>query len=126
MLSKKGVFLQKPLSHAAMPEGARGLSLSKPSPRLSPRHRGEVCDCAAVCETQTGEHAREGQSLLGVHSFIPDTVQPSGWPIVGQCWQHRVTKIAPVLPAQSSKSGGEDGPILREGRTVQSGYHRIE
>lgn len=54
-----------------MPEGARGLSLSKPSPRLSPRHRGEVCDCATMCETQTGEHAREGQSPLGIHSFIP-------------------------------------------------------
>ncbi|XP_016064681.1 PREDICTED: pleckstrin homology domain-containing family G member 2 isoform X2 [Miniopterus natalensis] len=30
-----------------MPEGARELSLSKPS------HRGEVCDCATVCDTQT-------------------------------------------------------------------------
>lgn len=39
-----------------MPEGAGGLSLSKPSPRLSPGRRGEVCDCATVCETQTGEH----------------------------------------------------------------------
>ncbi|XP_039710266.1 pleckstrin homology domain-containing family G member 2 isoform X4 [Pteropus medius] len=36
-----------------MPEGAGGLSLSKPSPRLSPGRRGEVCDCATVCETQT-------------------------------------------------------------------------
>uniref|UniRef100_A0A8C3X0X8 Pleckstrin homology and RhoGEF domain containing G2 n=1 Tax=Catagonus wagneri TaxID=51154 RepID=A0A8C3X0X8_9CETA len=34
-----------------MPEGARGLSLSKPSPSLG--RRGEVCDCAAVCETRT-------------------------------------------------------------------------
>ncbi|TEA42765.1 hypothetical protein DBR06_SOUSAS1610295 [Sousa chinensis] len=34
-----------------MPEGARGLGLSKPSPSLG--RRGEVCDCAAVCETQT-------------------------------------------------------------------------
>ncbi|XP_045702848.1 pleckstrin homology domain-containing family G member 2 isoform X2 [Phyllostomus hastatus] len=36
-----------------MPEGARGLSLSKPSTRLGPCRRGEVCDCATVCETQT-------------------------------------------------------------------------
>lgn len=36
-----------------MPEGARGLSLPKPSPRLGPRRRGEVCDCSTVCETQT-------------------------------------------------------------------------
>lgn len=41
-----------------MPEGASGLSLSKPSSRVSPGRRGEVCDCATVCETQTGEHAR--------------------------------------------------------------------
>ncbi|XP_074225775.1 pleckstrin homology domain-containing family G member 2 isoform X2 [Camelus bactrianus] len=34
-----------------MPEGARGLGLSKPSPSLG--RRGEACDCAAVCETQT-------------------------------------------------------------------------
>eukprot|EP00070_Physeter_catodon_P033398 XP_028340292.1 pleckstrin homology domain-containing family G member 2 isoform X2 [Physeter catodon] len=34
-----------------MPEGARGLGLSKPSPSLG--RRGEVCDCAAVCETRT-------------------------------------------------------------------------
>ncbi|XP_066099168.1 pleckstrin homology domain-containing family G member 2 isoform X1 [Saccopteryx bilineata] len=36
-----------------MPEEAGGLNLSKPSPRFGPRHRGEVCDCAAVCSTQT-------------------------------------------------------------------------
>ncbi|XP_024433492.2 pleckstrin homology domain-containing family G member 2 isoform X2 [Desmodus rotundus] len=37
-----------------MPEGAHGLSLSKPSPQgLGPCRRGEVCDCATVCETQT-------------------------------------------------------------------------
>lgn len=61
-----------------MPEGAHGLSLSKPSPQgLGPCRRGEVCDCATVCETQTGEHAREGQSLLDIHAFIQDTVQSS-------------------------------------------------
>uniref|UniRef100_A0A452V076 Pleckstrin homology and RhoGEF domain containing G2 n=1 Tax=Ursus maritimus TaxID=29073 RepID=A0A452V076_URSMA len=38
-----------------MPEGARGPSLSKPSPSLGRGPTGEVCDCAAVCETQTGE-----------------------------------------------------------------------
>ncbi|XP_046934019.1 pleckstrin homology domain-containing family G member 2 isoform X1 [Lynx rufus] len=36
-----------------MPEGARGPSLSKPSPSLGRGPTGEVCDCAAVCETQT-------------------------------------------------------------------------
>uniref|UniRef100_A0A8C2VY41 Pleckstrin homology and RhoGEF domain containing G2 n=1 Tax=Chinchilla lanigera TaxID=34839 RepID=A0A8C2VY41_CHILA len=34
-----------------MPEGARGLSLSRPS--LGCGHRGEACDCPAVCETRT-------------------------------------------------------------------------
>nr|XP_058901784.1 pleckstrin homology domain-containing family G member 2 isoform X3 [Kogia breviceps] len=38
-----------------MPEGARGLGLSKPSPSLG--RRGEVCDCAAVCETRTAAPA---------------------------------------------------------------------
>ena len=71
LISRKGVFLQKPLSHSAMPEGARGLGLSKPSPSLG--RRGEVCDCAAVCETRTGEPVREGWSLLGIHSFMKDT-----------------------------------------------------
>ncbi|XP_036024400.1 pleckstrin homology domain-containing family G member 2 [Onychomys torridus] len=36
-----------------MPEGARGLSLSKPSPRLGRGHQGEACDCAAVRDTPT-------------------------------------------------------------------------
>ncbi|XP_045844070.1 pleckstrin homology domain-containing family G member 2 isoform X2 [Meles meles] len=36
-----------------MPEGARGPSLSKPSPSLGRVPTGEVCDCAAVCESQT-------------------------------------------------------------------------
>ncbi|KAK2088423.1 Pleckstrin y domain-containing G member 2 [Saguinus oedipus] len=38
-----------------MPEGAQGLSLSKPSPSLGCGRRGEVCDCATVCETRTGD-----------------------------------------------------------------------
>uniref|UniRef100_A0A2K6ED01 Pleckstrin homology and RhoGEF domain containing G2 n=1 Tax=Macaca nemestrina TaxID=9545 RepID=A0A2K6ED01_MACNE len=37
-----------------MPEGAQGLSLSKPSPSLGCGRRGEVCDCGTVCETRTG------------------------------------------------------------------------
>ncbi|XP_025770493.1 pleckstrin homology domain-containing family G member 2 isoform X2 [Puma concolor] len=37
-----------------MPEGARGPSLSKPSPSLGRGPTGELCDCTAVCETQTG------------------------------------------------------------------------
>uniref|UniRef100_D6RFC7 Pleckstrin homology domain containing, family G (with RhoGef domain) member 2 n=1 Tax=Mus musculus TaxID=10090 RepID=D6RFC7_MOUSE len=36
-----------------MPEGARGLSLPKPSLRLGCGHQGEVCDCAAVSDTPT-------------------------------------------------------------------------
>uniref|UniRef100_A0A8C4M0J6 Pleckstrin homology and RhoGEF domain containing G2 n=1 Tax=Equus asinus asinus TaxID=83772 RepID=A0A8C4M0J6_EQUAS len=41
-----------------MPEGARGLSLSKHSPSLGRGHTGEVGDCAAVCETRTGDSAK--------------------------------------------------------------------
>ncbi|KAL2763229.1 pleckstrin homology domain-containing family G member 2 isoform 2, partial [Daubentonia madagascariensis] len=37
-----------------MPEGARALSRSKPSPSLGCGRRGEVCDCATECETRTG------------------------------------------------------------------------
>uniref|UniRef100_A0A2K5XJM2 Pleckstrin homology and RhoGEF domain containing G2 n=1 Tax=Mandrillus leucophaeus TaxID=9568 RepID=A0A2K5XJM2_MANLE len=37
-----------------MPEGAQGLSLSKPSPSLGCGRRGEVCGCGTVCETRTG------------------------------------------------------------------------
>nr|XP_012291118.1 pleckstrin homology domain-containing family G member 2 isoform X3 [Aotus nancymaae] len=40
-----------------MPEGAQGLSLSKPSPSLGCGRRGEVCDCATVCETRTAAPA---------------------------------------------------------------------
>ncbi|XP_051018738.1 pleckstrin homology domain-containing family G member 2 [Acomys russatus] len=40
-----------------MPEGARGLSLSKPSLRLGCGHQGEVCDCAAVSGTPTAAPA---------------------------------------------------------------------
>ena len=79
LVSQKGVFLQKPLSHSAMPEGARGLALSKPSPSLG--HRGEVCDCAAVCDTRTGERAREGWSLLGIHSFIQEPAASQADPV---------------------------------------------
>ncbi|KAK1330214.1 LOW QUALITY PROTEIN: hypothetical protein QTO34_010400, partial [Cnephaeus nilssonii] len=47
-----------------MPEGARGRSPSKPSPRLSPRHRGDVCDCATVCETPTAASAAPAMASL--------------------------------------------------------------
>ncbi|XP_031241744.1 pleckstrin homology domain-containing family G member 2 isoform X2 [Mastomys coucha] len=40
-----------------MPEGARGLSLSKPSLRLGCGHQGEVCDCAAGSDTPTAARA---------------------------------------------------------------------
>ncbi|XP_052023624.1 LOW QUALITY PROTEIN: pleckstrin homology domain-containing family G member 2 [Apodemus sylvaticus] len=40
-----------------MPEGARGLSLSKPSLRLGCGHQGEVCDCAAVSDPPTAQAA---------------------------------------------------------------------
>lgn len=68
LISEQGVFPQKPLSHSAMPEGARGPSLSKPSPSLGRGPTGEVCDCAAVCETQTGESPREGGACW---AFVP-------------------------------------------------------
>lgn len=66
---------EKPLSYSAMPEGARGLSPSKRSPSLGRGRRGDVCDCAAVCETRTGECASEGRSLQDIDSF--KTLQPS-------------------------------------------------
>uniref|UniRef100_A0A8C6A7C9 Pleckstrin homology and RhoGEF domain containing G2 n=1 Tax=Marmota marmota marmota TaxID=9994 RepID=A0A8C6A7C9_MARMA len=42
-----------------MPEGARGLSLSKPGPSPSPgcSHRGQACECPAVGETPTAAPA---------------------------------------------------------------------
>ncbi|XP_057618495.1 pleckstrin homology domain-containing family G member 2 isoform X3 [Chionomys nivalis] len=40
-----------------MPEGARGLSPSKPSLRLGCGHQGEACDCAAVSDTPTAAPA---------------------------------------------------------------------
>ncbi|XP_030652524.1 pleckstrin homology domain-containing family G member 2 isoform X5 [Nomascus leucogenys] len=40
-----------------MPEGAQGLSLSKPSLSLGCGRRGEVCDCGTVCETRTAAPA---------------------------------------------------------------------
>ncbi|XP_057618494.1 pleckstrin homology domain-containing family G member 2 isoform X2 [Chionomys nivalis] len=40
-----------------MPEGARGLSPSKPSLRLGCGHQGEACDCAAVSDTPTAPAA---------------------------------------------------------------------
>ncbi|XP_055450796.1 pleckstrin homology domain-containing family G member 2 isoform X1 [Psammomys obesus] len=40
-----------------MPEGTRGLSLSKPSLRLGCGHQGEACDCAAVSDTPTAAPA---------------------------------------------------------------------
>ncbi|PNJ18845.1 PLEKHG2 isoform 2, partial [Pongo abelii] len=43
-----------------MPEGAQGLSLSKPSPSLGCGRRGEVCDCGTVCENRTGEPRGRG------------------------------------------------------------------
>ncbi|ERE52225.1 pleckstrin homology domain-containing family G member 2 isoform X3 [Cricetulus griseus] len=48
-----------------MPEGARGLSLSKPSLRLGCGHQGEACDCAAVSDTPTAPAAPTMASLRG-------------------------------------------------------------
>lgn len=101
LVSQKGVFLQKPLSHSAMPEGARGLGLSKPSPSLG--HRGEVCDCAAVCDPRTGERVREGWSLLGIHSFIQDPAASQADPVQAT----QADQDNPGPPAQSSRSGRE-------------------
>ncbi|EHH59571.1 hypothetical protein EGM_09711 [Macaca fascicularis] len=56
-----------------MPEGAQGLSLSKPSPSLGCGPRGEVCDCGNVCETRTGPPIRLHLSPVG----IPGSAKPS-------------------------------------------------
>uniref|UniRef100_A0A8C9APQ2 Pleckstrin homology and RhoGEF domain containing G2 n=1 Tax=Prolemur simus TaxID=1328070 RepID=A0A8C9APQ2_PROSS len=41
-----------------MPEGARALSRSKPSPSLGCGRRGEACDCTTECETRTAKLSR--------------------------------------------------------------------
>ncbi|XP_039710245.1 pleckstrin homology domain-containing family G member 2 isoform X2 [Pteropus medius] len=67
-----------------MPEGAGGLSLSKPSPRLSPGRRGEVCDCATVCETQTASTTPAMASPRGSGSSTSlSTVGSEGDPASG-------------------------------------------
>lgn len=82
-----------------MPEGAGGLSLAKPSARLSPGRGGEACGCAAVCETQTGEHARGRVFRAFAPSFR--TMQALFLAQCWQCWLHQVAKTASALPAQS-------------------------
>lgn len=59
-----------------MPEGDRGLSLSKPSLRLGCGHQGEVCDCAAVSDTPTGEQPRQVEPV-GICPFLQDNEHPS-------------------------------------------------
>lgn len=67
-----------------MPEGARGLSLPKPSPRLGPRRRGEVCDCSTVCETQTASTTPAMASPRGSGSSTSlSTVGSEGDPAPG-------------------------------------------
>ncbi|XP_057568931.1 pleckstrin homology domain-containing family G member 2 isoform X2 [Hippopotamus amphibius kiboko] len=65
-----------------MPEGARGLGLSKPSPSLG--RRGEACDCAAVCETRTAPATPAMASLRGSGSSTSlSTVGSEGDPAPG-------------------------------------------
>lgn len=59
-----------------MPEGARELSLSKPGLRLGCGHQGEVCDCAAVSDTPTGEQPRQVEPV-GICPFLQDSEHPS-------------------------------------------------
>nr|XP_019606915.1 PREDICTED: pleckstrin homology domain-containing family G member 2 isoform X4 [Rhinolophus sinicus] len=67
-----------------MPEGARGLSLPKPSPRLGSRRRGEVCDCSTVCETQTASTTPAMASPRGSGSSTSlSTVGSEGDPAPG-------------------------------------------
>ncbi|XP_039105590.1 pleckstrin homology domain-containing family G member 2 [Hyaena hyaena] len=67
-----------------MPEGARGPSLSKPSPSLGRGPAGEACDCAAVCETQTAPTAPAMASPRGSGSSTSlSTVGSEGDPAPG-------------------------------------------
>ncbi|KAM5210178.1 LOW QUALITY PROTEIN: pleckstrin homology domain-containing family G member 2 [Hipposideros larvatus] len=67
-----------------MPEGARGLSPPKPSPRLGPCSRGEVCDCSTVCETQTASTTPAMASPRGSGSSTSlSTVGSEGDPAPG-------------------------------------------
>uniref|UniRef100_F7HVH3 Pleckstrin homology and RhoGEF domain containing G2 n=1 Tax=Callithrix jacchus TaxID=9483 RepID=F7HVH3_CALJA len=67
-----------------MPEGAQGLSLSKPSPSLGCGRRGEVCDCATVCETRTAPAAPAMASPRGSGSSTSlSTVGSEGDPAPG-------------------------------------------
>ncbi|XP_045747454.1 pleckstrin homology domain-containing family G member 2 isoform X2 [Mirounga angustirostris] len=67
-----------------MPEGARGPSLSKPSPSLGRGPTGEVCDCAAVCEPQTAPAAPAMASPRGSGSSTSlSTVGSEGDPAPG-------------------------------------------
>uniref|UniRef100_A0A2K6ECZ9 Pleckstrin homology and RhoGEF domain containing G2 n=1 Tax=Macaca nemestrina TaxID=9545 RepID=A0A2K6ECZ9_MACNE len=67
-----------------MPEGAQGLSLSKPSPSLGCGRRGEVCDCGTVCETRTAPAAPTMTSPRGSGSSTSlSTVGSEGDPAPG-------------------------------------------
>lgn len=84
-----------------MPEGARGLGLSKPSPRLG--RRGEECDCAAVCETRTAPAPPAMASPRGSGSSTSlSTVGSEGDPAPGP---------APACPA--SRPEPLPGPPIR-------------
>lgn len=88
-------------SRSAMPEGARGLGLSKPSPRLG--RRGEECDCAAVCETRTAPAPPAMASPRGSGSSTSlSTVGSEGDPAPGP---------APACPA--SRPEPLPGPPIR-------------
>ncbi|XP_045387993.1 pleckstrin homology domain-containing family G member 2 isoform X2 [Lemur catta] len=67
-----------------MPEGARALSRSKPSPSLGCGRRGEACDCATECETRTAPAAPAMASPRGSGSSTSlSTVGSEGDPAPG-------------------------------------------
>ncbi|XP_073914924.1 pleckstrin homology domain-containing family G member 2 isoform X1 [Castor canadensis] len=68
-----------------MPERARGLSLAKPSPSLGCGHRGEACDCSAVCDTRTAAPAAPVMASLRASgsSTSLSTVGSEGEPAPG-------------------------------------------
>ncbi|XP_053460804.1 pleckstrin homology domain-containing family G member 2 isoform X2 [Nycticebus coucang] len=67
-----------------MPEGARALSRFKRSPSLGSGRRGEVCDCATECETQTAPAAPTMASPRGSGSSTSlSTVGSEGDPALG-------------------------------------------
>lgn len=86
---------------------------------LASATEGEVCDCAAVCDTRTGERVGEGEPHWAfILSF--KTLQP---PRLTQCEQHRLTKTALALLHRAPGPVGETHPeALRKPSTRGQGW----